>query len=102
DRAALSEEGRLPLPLVLITSALHNALVEEGRQRHASIVVESGEGQEGHDAAVLIANGATAIFPSLYFAVGLVDGSQKKLLLAMEETLRRVMSKMGICSVDGY
>ncbi|HVY45623.1 MAG TPA: glutamate synthase central domain-containing protein, partial [Minicystis sp.] len=53
DRAAATSE-RLPLPAVLVTSALHNALVEEGRRRHASIVVETGEVQEGHDAAVLI------------------------------------------------
>ncbi|MFZ5470523.1 MAG: glutamate synthase large subunit [Myxococcota bacterium] len=104
DRAALEETGpvRLPLPMVLVTSALHNVLVEEGRRRRASIVVESGEIQEGHDAAVLIGNGATALYPYLYYQVGLPHGSLENLVAGLEETLQRVMSKMGICSVDGY
>ncbi len=103
DRAAL--EGaprRLPLPMVLVTSALHNELVREGRRRHASIVVETGEVQEGHDAAVLIANGASALFPYLFYAVGEGHGPIEHLVKGLEETLKRVMSKMGICSVDGY
>ncbi|MFO0758440.1 MAG: glutamate synthase large subunit [Byssovorax sp.] len=95
-------ENRLPLPMVLVTSALHNALVAEGLRRNAGIVVETGEVQEGHDAAVLIANGATAIFPYLFYAVGAPHGPVSNLILALEETLKRIMSKMGICSVDGY
>jgi glutamate synthase domain-containing protein 2/glutamate synthase domain-containing protein 1/glutamate synthase domain-containing protein 3 len=103
DRAALEPDTeRLPLPMVLMTSALHNALVQEGQRRHAGIVVETGEVQEGHDAAVLIANGATAIHPHLFYEVGAPHGPVKNLVSALEETLKRIMSKMGICSVDGY
>ncbi|MCC6521303.1 MAG: glutamate synthase large subunit [Polyangiaceae bacterium] len=94
--------GKLPLPMVLMVSALHNALVQEGRRRHAGLVVDTGEVQEGHDAAVLIANGADAVHPHLYFEVGAPHGSVEHLLRGLEDTLRRVMSKMGICSVDGY
>jgi glutamate synthase domain-containing protein 2/glutamate synthase domain-containing protein 1/glutamate synthase domain-containing protein 3 len=95
-------ENRLPLPMVLVTSALHNALVGEGLRRHAGLVVETGEVQEGHDAAVFIANGATALFPYLFYAVGAPHGPASNLTTALEETLKRIMSKMGICSVDGY
>ena len=102
DRAAREEEGRLPLPMVLMTSALHNTLVQEGQRRHAGLVVETGDVQEGHDAAVLIANGATAVLPYLYYEVGAPHGSVDRLVAALEETLKRIMSKMGICSVDGY
>jgi len=102
DRAARDEEGRLPLPMVLMTSALHNTLVLEGQRRHAGIVVEGGEVQEGHDAAVLIANGATAVYPYLYYAIGAPHGPVQNLVASLEETLKRIMSKMGICSVDGY
>ncbi|MCC6558989.1 MAG: glutamate synthase large subunit [Polyangiaceae bacterium] len=101
DRAA-DAPNRLPLPMVLVTSALHNALVQEGLRRHAGIVVETGEIQEGHDAAVLLANGATALFPYLYYQVGAPHGPIQNLVAGLEETLKRVMSKMGICSVDGY
>jgi glutamate synthase (ferredoxin) len=103
DRGAHgAAEERLPLPMVLMTSALHNTLVVEGQRRHAGIVVETGEVQEGHDAAVLVANGATAIFPYLFYAVGAPHGPVENLVRALEEALKRIMSKMGICSVDGY
>jgi glutamate synthase domain-containing protein 1 len=107
DREAEKQIGsagaaRLPLPMILMTSALHNALVAEGRRRYAGIVVETAEVQEGHDAAVLIANGATAIHPYLFFQVGLGYGRVENLVAGLNETLKRVMSKMGICSVDGY
>jgi glutamate synthase (ferredoxin) len=107
DRAALAtpEAGaapRLPLPMVLAVSALHNTLVDEGRRRHAALVCETGDVQEGHDLAVLLANGATAVHPYLYLEVGAQHGSLEKLCAGLEETLRRIMSKMGICSVDGY
>ncbi len=92
----------LPLPMILVTSALHNALLAEGQRRHAGIVLETAEVQEGHDAAVLIANGATAVYPYLFFAVGAPHGPIPKLVASLEESLKRVMSKMGICSVDGY
>ncbi len=95
-------EGRLPLPMVLLTSAVHNALVADGQRRHAGIVVETGEIQEGHDAAVFLANGATAVYPYLFYAIGAQSGRVDKLVAALEEALKRIMSKMGICSVDGY
>ncbi|MCK6549853.1 glutamate synthase large subunit [Myxococcota bacterium] len=101
DRAALDGD-RLPLPMILVTSAVHNTLVQEGQRRHAGIVVETGEVQEGHDAAVLIANGATAIHPYLFYEVGASHGPLTNLVAALEEMLKRIMSKMGICSVDGY
>ncbi len=101
DRRAVSSAS-LPLPMVLATSALHNALVAEGLRRHAGIVVETGEVQEGHDGAVFIANGADAVHPWLYYQVGLPHGTAANLVTALDQTLLRVMSKMGICSVDGY
>jgi glutamate synthase domain-containing protein 2/glutamate synthase domain-containing protein 1/glutamate synthase domain-containing protein 3 len=102
DRAAQRDETRLPLPMVLMASALHNTLVHEGQRRHAGIVVDTGDLSEGHDAAVLIANGATAVHPYLFYAVGSPHGPVSNLVAALEEMLKRIMSKMGICSVDGY
>ena len=101
DRRA-TQSTALPLPMMFATSALHNTLVAEGLRRHAGIVVETGEVQEGHDAAVFIANGADAVHPWLYYQVGLPHGTAHHLVTALEQTLLRVMSKMGICSVDGY
>src|SRR5262249_6627744 len=60
DRNALlppkeGEAKRLPVPMLLAVASLHNALSTEGLRRRMSIVVETGEVQEGHDAALLIA-----------------------------------------------
>ncbi|MFI5290748.1 MAG: glutamate synthase central domain-containing protein, partial [Polyangia bacterium] len=108
DRAALMQpkEGaarRLPLPMLLAVAAIHNALTEAGLRRALSIVCEAGEVQEGHDAALLIANGADAIHP--YLMLELAEGDaqgERSLIAALDTTLRRVMSKMGITTVDGY
>ncbi|MGQ0503849.1 MAG: glutamate synthase large subunit [Myxococcaceae bacterium] len=102
DQAVPNSERRFPLPMVLMVSALHNTLVSAGRRRHASLIVDTGEIQEGHDAAVLIANGADALHPYLYYRAGLPHGTLQNLVLALDESLKRIMSKMGICSVDGY
>jgi glutamate synthase domain-containing protein 2/glutamate synthase domain-containing protein 1/glutamate synthase domain-containing protein 3 len=119
DRRALvtpaSEDAlpRLPLPMVLVVSAVHNALTAEGLRRRVGLAVEVGDVQEGHDAAVLLAVGATAICPYLLLSVGGAGAKPPegdatgfdpvgKLLKALDETLKRIMSKMGICSIDGY
>jgi glutamate synthase domain-containing protein 2/glutamate synthase domain-containing protein 3 len=108
DRAAVQPGSRrLPLPMVLLTSALHSALSAEGRRRQGSIVVDSGEIQEGHDAALLLANGADAVHPHLLYRIGAsqTQGGAKAvgaLARALDDSIRRIMSKMGICSVAGY
>src|SRR5439155_23540042 len=71
DRNAIlaTSEKRLPVPMLLAVASLHNALSVEGLRRRMSIVVETGEVQEGHDAALLIANGADAIHPYLMLEI---------------------------------
>ncbi len=110
DRRVREEPARLPLPALLAVAAVHNALGQEGLRRACSVVADSGEVAEGHDLALLIANGATAVCPWLLLQVGTspsahdlaIPGGAPRLLRALEGMLRRVMSKMGICSVDGY
>jgi glutamate synthase (ferredoxin) len=95
--------ARLPVPMLLAVAALHNALTAEGLRRSMSIVVETGDVQEGHDAALLLGSGADAIHPYLLLelAEGSADG-ERNLIEALDSTLRRVMSKMGITTLDGY
>ncbi len=106
DRQAVADaEQRLAVPAVLIAGALHSALTQQGKRRRLSLLCESGEVQEPHDAAVLIANGADAVCPwvafDLAFDVQGADGVTK-LKKAFDRGLERIMSKMGICSLDGY
>ena len=95
DRVALlsqkeGEPKRLPVPMLLAVASLHNALSTEGLRRRMSIVVETGEVQEGHDAALLIANGADAIHPYLMLEIAEGDHEgEKRLIEALDGTLRR-------------
>jgi len=102
DRAALaSAPRRLPLPMLLITASIHNALTEGGRRRQMSIGSIPAKCKKGTDAALLIANGADAICPHTF--LGFADADKEaNLIAALDGTLRRVMSKMGITTLDGY
>jgi glutamate synthase domain-containing protein 1 len=101
----------LPLPMLLVVGHIHNALVAEGLRRHTGLLVECGDVLEGHDAAMLIATGATALCPHVLLRLGASDAKPapdkpfepvRLLLRSLEDALKRVMSKMGICTVDGY
>ncbi len=109
----VNAERRVPLPMLLAVAAVHNALTGEGLRRACSIVADSGEVEEGHDVCVLLANGATAVCPWLMLKVATATstrdpapdpkgGAVPTLLRAIDGTIKRVMSKMGICTVDGY
>ena len=109
DRAAVvagrpSESAtRLPLPMLLLVAATHNALTEAGLRRHVALVIETGEVQEGHDAALLIGSGADAIHPYLLLEIAEGDSAgEANLIAGLDSTLRRIMSKMGITTFDGY
>ncbi len=98
---------RLPLPMLLVVSAIHQALAAAGMRRDASLVVETGEVHEGHDAAVLLAYGASAVNPyaMLHLAEDRTKGDEdlsEVVTRSIVNTLTKVMSKMGITSFSGY
>ncbi|MBZ0270729.1 glutamate synthase large subunit [bacterium] len=105
------KEGRLPIPAPLAVAALNEELTERGLRAHCSIVVQTGEVSEGHDVAVLLALGANAVHPHalMRYAVERAKKQGKPAGLAirntvegLEESLRKIMSKMGIATVQGY
>jgi len=107
DREATRTE-RLPLPTLLVVGALHRALAAAGQRRNASVVIETGEVMEGHDLAILLAYGATAVNPYAMFTLS-GDLSKVEPAAAAENVmkgligeLKRIMSKMGITTIDGY
>ncbi|WP_338785819.1 glutamate synthase large subunit [Metabacillus sp. FJAT-53654] len=111
DRAMNSE--KVAIPALLAVSALHQHLIRQGTRTKASIVIESGEVREVHHFAALIGYGVDAINPYLTFATykeAVLDGS---LTVSYEETVAKyikgvtegvvkVMSKMGISTVQSY
>ncbi|MFA5810738.1 MAG: glutamate synthase-related protein, partial [bacterium] len=105
---ASTEGDRLPLPMLLVVSSIHQALAAKGLRRDASIVVETGSAHEGHDCAILLSYGATAVNPyaMLHLAGDFKDLPPDKaadsVIRSIVHTLRRVMSKMGITTLTGY
>ena len=114
----LSDRGvdskRAPIPSLLATSAVHHHLIREGSRTKAGLVVDSGEPREVHHFSVLIGYGAGAIHPYLALAsarelaeAGELNGTkpdyaEKNFIKASEKGVLKVMSKMGISTVQSY
>ena len=102
-----------PIPNLLAVGAVHHHLVRQGKRMQVSLIVESGEVREVHHLACLIGYGANAVNPYLALATveGLVQSNKVKLdttvakrnfVRALEAGLLKIMSKMGISSVESY
>ena len=114
DRGVSAE--RAPIPSLLAVSAVHHHLIEAGERWHASLIVESGEPREVHHFAALTGNGANAINPWLALAAvanaweeagGAATGmslhdAQHNFIKSVEKGIMKVMSKMGIATLDSY
>ena len=107
-------QGRAPIPSLLATGAVHHHLIREGTRTRVGLVVETGEAREVHHFALLIGYGAGAINP--YLALETVQGMSesgqlnghgpeyacKNFIKANEKGVLKVMSKMGISTVQSY
>lgn len=106
DRDAHAES--LPLPSILTVAFINKTLRDNGLRRRISLVVDTGEVQEAHDAAVLFAHGADAINPFMMWHVAYEQGHAPesdevaRLRWVLDSGIRRIMSKMGITTLDGY
>jgi len=103
--------SRAPLPALLVVSAIHHALVAAGLRMRASLVVESADARDAHQVAALCAFGASAVCPSLGYAIvesiAPADdtGCARPLAryrLALERGLLTNLSKMGVCTFSSY
>ncbi|MEH7415098.1 glutamate synthase large subunit [Neobacillus drentensis] len=106
-------ENQVAIPSLLAVSALHQHLIREGLRTKASILVETGEVREVHHFAVLLGYGVDAINPYLVYATyqeAVQQGTLpftyqeavEKYVYAMTEGVVKVMSKMGISTVQSY
>jgi glutamate synthase (NADPH/NADH) large chain/glutamate synthase (ferredoxin) len=112
--------GRVPIPSLLACAAVHNHLVRAGTRLRAGIVIESGEPREVHHFACLIGYGASAVNPYLMLEALealAVEGrvvapgdeeplgsavAAERLVSATGKGLLKVMSKMGISTIQSY
>ena len=123
----LSDRGidatHAPIPALLALSAVHQRLVRDGIRMLTGLVIESAEVREVHHVAALIGYGAAAVNPWLALdslrtlAEGghLVDKTagangavldeseaQRRYIEALRHGLLKVMSKMGISTLQSY
>lgn len=107
------DDRHAPIPSLLAVGAVHHYLVRQGKRMQVSLVVESGEVREVHHLACLVGYGANAVNPYLALATieNLVENNKIKLdvtvakrnfIRAMEAGLLKIMSKMGISTVESY
>ncbi len=105
--------GRIAIPSLLATSAIHHHLIRKGLRTSVGLVVETGEAHEVHQFAVLAGYGAEAINPYLAFETIEANLGELEKPLAKAEAFHRyvkaigkgimkVMSKMGISTYQSY
>ncbi|NKX45135.1 glutamate synthase large subunit [Roseicyclus persicicus] len=106
-------EGRVAMPMILATSAVHSWLTRQGLRTFCSLNVRSAECIDPHYFAVLVGCGATTV--NAYLAQdsiadridrGLIDGTLTEAMAryraAIDAGLLKIMSKMGISVISSY
>jgi glutamate synthase (NADPH) large chain len=119
DMIILSDRGvnaeYAPIPSLLAVSAVHHHLIREGTRNDVALIVETGEAREVHHFACLLGYGASAVNPYLAFETldrMIVEGylpeeitskkAQTNFIKAVNKGLLKVMSKMGISTLQSY
>ncbi|MCR9150867.1 MAG: glutamate synthase-related protein [Rhodobacteraceae bacterium] len=105
--------GKVAMPMILATSAVHSWLTRKGLRTFCSVNVRSAECIDPHYFAVLIGCGATTV--NAYLAQdtiadrlerGLIEGSlleaMRRYRDAIDAGLLKIMSKMGISIISSY
>jgi len=114
----LSDRGinreNAPIPALLAVSGLHHYLIREGKRTRVGLVLESGEPREVHHFSLLIGYGAGAINPYLAYETlddmirqGMLtdithEKALEKYIKAIVKGVVKVMSKMGISTIQSY
>ncbi|MCV2867340.1 glutamate synthase large subunit [Defluviimonas sp. WL0002] len=106
-------EGKVAMPMILATSAVHSWLTRKGLRTFTSVNVRSAECIDPHYFAVLIGCGATTV--NAYLAQdsiadrirrGLIEGNladaTRRYRAAIDAGLLKIMSKMGISVISSY
>ncbi len=115
DRAL--DAGRVPVPALLASGAVHHHLIRRIKRTRIGIVLETGEAREVQHHCLLVAYGADAINPYLAFEAlwqarrdGRIDATKfsddEKVVLGyrkgVAKGMLKVMAKMGISTLQSY
>ena len=110
------DDERAPVPALLAVGTIHHRLVAEGLRSTASIICETDDARETHTFACLLGYGADAICPRLALETiaeladvgrlgrdsGDAGEAQEAFRRAVEDGVLKIMSKMGISTLDSY
>lgn len=109
------DEEHVPIPALLACSGLHHYLLRQQTRSRVSVIVETGEARNMHHFALLMGYGAQAINP--YLALETIEDqiekghypseigpemAKKNFLKAMRKGLFKIISKMGISTIQSY
>ena len=117
DFLIFSDQGatlkKIPIPALLAIAGVHHFLIKKQERRKVGFIIESGEPREPHHFALLLGYGATAIYP--YLALDSIKQMAEKKQIkfsakkaqenyqkALEKSLRKIMSKIGISTLNSY
>jgi len=108
------DENMTAIPALLASAGVHHHTIRTGTRTKIGLILKSGEPREVHHFAVLIGYGVGAINPYLAFETigdlidrGFVsemefDQAVKNYIKAINKGLIKIMSKMGISTVQSY
>ncbi len=101
DRGVDAEHAAIPALLALAVA--HKSLVDAGAWG-IPLIVESGQVLDTHHVALLVAAGASGVFPYLALeqAVALRPDGVARYRFALEKGLRKVMARMGVSTMASY
>ena len=109
-----SNKDLVPIPSLLMVSAIHHHLIRRENRMKVGLVVEAGDVREVHHVATLIGYGASAVNPYLAMETveylvrtGFITGitpekAVRNLIYALGKGVLKIMSKMGISTVSSY
>jgi len=112
----LSDKGmndhHLTVPTLLAIGSVHHFMIGRGKRKRISLVVEGGDIWETHHIATLMSYGADAVYPYMTYLTcrsiakkkGIASGQDliKSYIKAAEKGLLKVMSKLGISTINSY
>jgi glutamate synthase (ferredoxin) len=118
DTLILSDRGvgprKAPIPSLLATAGVHHHLVREGTRTRCALVVECGDAREVHHVSLLLGYGAGVVNPYVAFETiddmirqGMLVGIERdkaiaNYIKALNKGILKVMSKMGISTLQSY
>ncbi|MFT4219776.1 MAG: glutamate synthase large subunit [Microbacterium sp.] len=109
-----SNKDLVPIPSLLMVSAVHHHLIRRQNRMKVGLVVEAGDVREVHHVATLLGYGAGAVNPYLAMETveylvrsGFITGitpekAVKNVIYALGKGVLKIMSKMGISTVSSY